>query len=128
MGKKRLSIIDDSLVDRAILAYMLESKYETDEAENGFEGIEKLMTKENHYDLVLLDLHMPILDGFHVLELMKENRLNKIPVIIITAESTEVNIFKTMQYKVADFICKPYDEKVIMPRIESVLLLKEVGG
>ena len=125
MADRRLLIIDDSMVDRAILAYMLEPKYKVDEAENGFEGMEKVLSKEREYDCILLDLHMPILDGFHVLQLLKENNVD-IPVIVITAESTEANIFKTMSYNVADFICKPYDSKVILPRLENILLEREI--
>ena len=124
MADKRLLIIDDSMVDRAILSYMLEPKYKVDEAENGF-LFEIRILRSGDFKIDHIAVHMPILDGFHVLQLLKENNVD-IPVIVITAESTEANIFKTMSYNVADFICKPYDSKVILPRLENILLEREI--
>ena len=72
MDYKRVLIIDDSEIDRSILKNILDTDYYVMEAENGFKGIEILLNRKNKIDCVLLDLHMPILDGFRVLELMKE--------------------------------------------------------
>lgn len=104
MANKKVLIIDDSEIDRSILKNILDEDYDIIEAENGFKGIETLLSRRRVIDGVLLDLHMPILDGFHVLELMKENGLSDIPVIIITSESTEQNLMKTVSYNIRDFI------------------------
>ena len=117
---KRLLIIDDSEIDRSILKKILELDFHILEAENGFKGIEMLWEKRNIIDGILLDLHMPILDGFHVLQLMKEQKIKDIPVIIITAESTEKNLLKTVPYNIKDFICKPFDKDMILNRLRSM--------
>ena len=118
MEYKRILIIDDSEIDRSILKNMLELDYHIEEAENGFKGIQILLERGKEIDGVLLDLHMPILDGFHVLELMKENGLSDIPVIIITSESTEKNLMKTVSYDIRDFICKPFDKDLVKSRLK----------
>jgi putative two-component system response regulator len=117
---KRLLIIDDSEVDRSILKKILEIDFHILEAENGFKGMETLLENRRRIDGILLDLHMPVLDGFHVLELMKENKITDIPVIIITAESTEQNLLKTLQYNIKDFICKPFDVDLIRGRMRTM--------
>lgn len=118
MDYKRVLIIDDSEIDRSILKNILDTDYYVMEAENGFKGIEILLNRKNKIDCVLLDLHMPILDGFRVLELMKENGLSDIPVIIITSESTEQNLMKTVSYDIRDFICKPFDKNLVRSRLK----------
>ena len=118
MKNKKVLIIDDSEIDRSILKNILDPDYDVIEAENGFKGIEILLARRRVIDGVLLDLHMPILDGFHVLELMKENGLADIPVIIITSESTEQNLMKTVTYNIRDFICKPFDRDMVKSRLE----------
>ena len=117
---KRLLIIDDSEVDRSILKKILEIDFHIMEAENGFKGMETLLENRRRIDGILLDLHMPVLDGFHVLELMKENKITDIPVIIITAESTEQNLLKTLPYSIKDFICKPFDVDLIRGRMRTM--------
>ena len=118
MANKKVLIIDDSEIDRSILKNILDEDYDIIEAEHGFKGIETLLSRRRVIDGVLLDLHMPILDGFHVLELMKENGLSDIPVIIITSESTEQSLMKTVSYNIRDFICKPFDRDLVKSRLE----------
>ena len=65
-------------------------------------------------------LPIPPLDGFHVLEIMKEKKLLDIPVIIITAESTEENLQKTLPYCIRDFICKPFKPDAILKRLKTM--------
>ena len=119
MDYKKLLIIDDSEIDRKILKNILDRDFMIFEAENGFKGLELMLEKHRDLDGVLLDLHMPVLDGFHVLELMKEKELYDIPVIIITAESTEKNLLKTVAYNIRDFICKPYEPDAIRNRLRT---------
>ena len=120
MNYKSLLIIDDSEIDRQILKHILDIDFMVYEAENGFKGLEIMLEKHKMLDGVLLDLHMPVLDGFHVLELMKEKGLYDIPVIIITAESTEQNLIKTLSYNIRDFICKPYEPSSIRDRLRTM--------
>lgn len=120
MDCKRLLIVDDSEIDRKILKNILDIDFLVYEAENGFKGLEIMIEKHKALDGILLDLHMPVLDGFHVLEIMKEKGLYDIPVIIITAESTEQNLIKTMEYNIRDFICKPYEPELIRNRLRTM--------
>ena len=126
MNYKRLLIIDDSEIDRQILKNILGIDFEIVEAENGFKGLEVLTDKSIRIDGVLLDLHMPIMDGFHVLELMKANNIMDVPIVIITAESTEENLIKTMEYNIRDFICKPFDQDLIRGRMRTMFHIKWV--
>ncbi|MBR4344507.1 MAG: response regulator [Lachnospiraceae bacterium] len=121
---KRLLIIDDSEIDRSILKNILEIDFDIIEAENGYKGLETILNKRKEIDGILLDLHMPVLDGFHVLQLMKENGIIEIPVIIITAESTEQNLVKTVSYNIRDFICKPFDKDLIRNRLRTMFHIR----
>ena len=119
MSEKRILIIDDSEIDRELLKNMLFLEYEVETAENGYKGVERVLKGAPKIEGILLDLHMPIMDGFSVLELLKVNGITDIPIVIITAESTEANLFKTYPYKIADFICKPYEPKAVISRLKK---------
>ena len=104
-----------------MLGHMLESLYEIEYAEDGEKALDTIKSeKHRELDGVRLDLHMPVLDGFHVLEIMKEKKLLDIPVIIITAESTEENLQKTLPYCIRDFICKPFKPDAILKRLKTM--------
>ena len=118
MFDKRILIIDDSETDREILSNMLIWEYLVETAEDGLQGLERLLKGTPEIDGILLDLHMPIIDGFGVLELLKSNGITNIPVVIITAESTSENLYKTFPYNIADFICKPYDPDTLLDRLK----------
>ena len=120
--RKRILIIDDSEIDREILSCILSIEdYEIDTAENGYLGLEKILKSNRPIDCIILDLHMPIMNGFSVLEIMKQNEVKNIPVVIMTAESTSENLMKTFPYNIADFICKPYEPELILMRLRNVL-------
>ena len=120
MFYKELLIVDDSEIDRQILKNILDKDFMIYEAENGFKGLEIMLDRHGKLDGVLMDLHMPVLDGFHVLEIMKEKGLYDIPIIIITAESTEKNLMKTVKYNIRDFICKPFEPTAIRNRLRTM--------
>ena len=88
MKRDTILIFEDNAIDRAILVELFQSDYKILEASNGKEGIELLNSHFASIAIVLLDNLMPIMDGFTVLEHLKErNILNKIPFIMLTAES-----------------------------------------
>ena len=120
--RKRILIIDDSEIDREILSCILSiDDYDIDTAENGYLGLEKILRARRPIDCIILDLHMPIMNGFSVLEIMKQNEVKNIPVVIMTAESTSENLKKTFPYNIADFICKPYEPELILMRLKKIL-------
>ena len=93
--KQKILIVDDSEMNRDILAVMLGSDYEILEAENGLEAIEILQQGMTDIDLILLDIMMPEMDGFDVLGFMKRSHMTEvIPVIMISSESSSSYILK----------------------------------
>ena len=107
MGRQQILIVDDEEVNRAILAEIFCDDYEIIEASNGGEAVQHLEANQNIV-LVCLDVVMPVMDGFDVLEYMKEHELiNKIPVILITGESVASSEGKAYDYGVADVMHKP---------------------
>lgn len=122
---KKILIVDDFEGNRELLADILEEFYEVDTAANGKEAISLIETKDD-YNLMLLDLMMPVVDGFSVLEFMQDRIKNdKFPIIIISGDSGAETEGRCLDYGVADFVAKPFKEKVILKRIENILSLRE---
>ena len=109
MTKQQILIVDDEEINRLILDGMFEGEgYDKLEAANGQEAIYHI---ENSHDivLILLDIIMPVLDGFKVLEYMQERKLlDEIPVILITSETIGDSEDRAYSYGVADVIHKPF--------------------
>lgn len=123
--KKEILIVDDSEIDRQILSNILWQDFHITEADSGYIGLEKMMDHSLHFDAVLLDVSMPILDGFSVMRIMQEKGIDSIPVILITAEATKENVLKAAGYNVTGFIRKPFDSKLILKRIHELFLMQE---
>lgn len=121
MIKKKLLIIDDSEIDREILKNILYNDFDIVETDNGYAGLEIILSGRPRVDAVLLDISMPVLDGFKVLQLMEENKIQDLPVVLITAEATKENVQKAVQYNVPNFIIKPFEPQTIMDRLNSIL-------
>ncbi|MCR4929925.1 MAG: response regulator [Lachnospiraceae bacterium] len=109
-----------------MLENILLCDYFVETAENGFKGMELILHGDKKIDCILLDLHMPIMDGFGVLELLKDSNVSDIPVIIISAESTSENLFKSFSFNAADFICKPFEPQTILERVAAALEKKKI--
>ena len=118
---KKILIIDDSEVDREVLKTILSEEFSTLEAENGSVGVEKILKNGNSLDAILLDVSMPVMDGFGVLKRLEENRVNNIPVFLITAEATRENVANAARYHISGFIRKPYDREEVLWRLETRL-------
>lgn len=119
--RKQLLIVDDSEIDREILKSVLYDDFDIIEAENGYAALELIMKKKDHIDGMLLDVSMPVLDGFSVLQFLKENHIDTIPIFLITAEATKDNVEKAVHYNVSEFISKPFDRENIIKRLKSKL-------
>jgi len=116
---KRLLIVDDSEINRELLKNILINDFDIIEADNGYSALEIIFKEKNFLDAILLDISMPILDGFNVLQLMKDNGITNIPVFMITAEATKPNVKKAVQFNVSDFIGKPFDSEEILRRLKT---------
>ncbi len=126
MDKQQILIVDDEEVNRAILHSMFrneEQEYELIEAENGQQAIE-LIEKCSNLVLIMLDLVMPVKDGFGVLEYMKEQELlDRIPVILITSEAVQDSEDKAYSYGAADVIHKPFYPHIVKKRSKNIIEL-----
>ena len=122
--KKKILIVDDSELNRAILAGMLEDQYDLMEACNGLEAVSTLRQYGHLIDLVLLDVVMPDMDGFDVLAVMnKYHWIQDIPVIMITAETAPSSMERAFALGVNDFITRPFDMFIVRQRIANTLAL-----
>lgn len=123
--KRHVLIVDDEMINREILGSILGTLYEVTFAENGQEALDKLHEPDSDFSLILLDLLMPVLDGFGVIAKIHEDEtLKRIPVIVMTSEK-EAEV-KSIKLGAADFITKPYDmPEVILARCERIIQLSE---
>ncbi|MBP5431683.1 EAL domain-containing response regulator [Ruminococcus sp.] len=118
-------IVDDELIEREMLGAMLNESYEVIYASNGVSALEIIKHEKTSLSIILLDLHMPKLDGYSLLKILRsDSELWRIPVIVLTSEkNAEV---KSLQLGAADFISKPYEvPEIIRARIEHSIELSE---
>ncbi|MBQ9515333.1 MAG: EAL domain-containing protein [Ruminococcus sp.] len=123
--KRRVLIVDDEMINRELLGAMISATYDVDFAENGKDALDKLRAPDAHYSLILLDLLMPVLDGFEVIKACHADEfLRRIPIIVMTSEKSAK--VKSIRMGAADFITKPYDmPEVILARCERIIELSE---
>ncbi|MSU63811.1 MAG: response regulator [Pedosphaera sp.] len=127
MGPKILTV-DDSKTIRLIIAKAFKSfDCEVLEASNGVEGL-AIASKEKP-DIIILDLTMPIMDGYETLTKLKSDpELKGIPVIMLTAEAGRENVLRIAKQGVRDYLVKPFKEDVIIDRVGRVIDLKPKGS
>lgn len=125
MNKETVLVVDDVEMNRIILEDILENHYHIEHASNGIEAISCLFSAAVMPSIVLLDIMMPEMDGFEVLELMKNNPLTqKTPVIFITAADASTNESKGLSMGAVDYIPKPFDPEVVKVRVSNQIKLK----
>ena len=124
-GKRQILVVDDEQINREILGFMLQDEYDVLYAADGEEALDMIRSHVHTLSLVLLDLMMPKLDGFHLMDILRsDDELKHIPYIVLTSEkSAEVNSLKN---GASDFIAKPFDQpEVIQARIQRTIELAE---
>lgn len=120
----KILIVDDSAMNRAILADMLDEQYEVLEAENGMEAVKLLQTNGTEISLVLLDIIMPEMDGFEVLAMMNRYHwIEEIPVIMISAENSHSVVERAYELGATDYISRPFDEVIVCRRVINTIML-----
>lgn len=123
-SRYRILIVDDSEMNRMILSEMLKGEFEILEAENGSVCLDMLSRYEMKISLILLDIVMPGMDGFGVLEYMNRNNLIKdIPVIMISGEDSGEVIKRAYEMGVSDYIKRPFDMEVVHRRALNTIKL-----
>lgn len=122
--RPEILIIDDSKMNRELLSAILGDKFNISEAENGEEGIAEIRQRGTGIALVLLDIIMPVADGFAVLDYMTRNHwTDDIPVIIISSEASETAVRRAYEMGVSDYISRPFDARVVLRRVNNTIKL-----
>lgn len=123
-SKQKILIVDDSEMNRAILSEMLGNEYEIIEAENGEQAVAVLHKHSVEISLVLLDIVMPVMDGYEVLTIMNSERwIEDVPVIMISSETETEYIERAYELGVTDFISRPFDSWIVRRRVVNTILL-----
>ena len=121
---KKILIVDDSEINRSLLSDMLSDEYEILEAENGMEASAILHDREQEIALVLLDIMMPVMDGFETLVVMNKNGwIKDVPVIMISAENVPSYVDRAYDLGVQDYISRPFDERTVRRRVINTIIL-----
>ena len=122
--RTRILIVDDSQMNREILREILNEDFRILEAENGEECLSMLHQYGTSIALVLLDLVMPVMDGFEVLSYMnRDHTIEDIPVIMISSEDSEASIRRAYEMGVSDYVSRPFDAKVVNRRVYNTIKL-----
>lgn len=123
-GRDLILIVDDIEVNRLILEEILKDKYDTEAAEDGKMAVSLMLSGKVKPSIVLLDIMMPEMDGYEVLEVMKNNPLTEhIPVIFITAADASLNETKGLELGAVDYIPKPFNPDIVKARVATHLRL-----
>lgn len=121
----KILIVDDEAKIRAVIReYAQFNHYETDEAEDGVSAVNKCLT--NDYDLVILDIMMPKLDGYSACKKIKSEK--DIPIIMLSARGEEYDKLFGFELGIDDYVVKPFSPKELMARVAAVLARKSKGA
>ena len=124
--KRKLLIVDDSLINKAILKKILDPEFKILTASNGQEALDILQIERLNIAIILLDINMPVMDGYEFLvEFKKLSISNNIPVIIQTHKDNDEDEVKALSLGANDFVTKPYNAKIILHRIKNLISFRE---
>ena len=123
-NKSQILLVDDSAMNRMMLTEILGDSYHVLEAENGRECMEKLRAEAGNIALVLLDINMPVMDGFEVLKAMNANHtIEDTPVIMISSEDSDAAIRRSYELGASDYVNRPFDARIVYRRVTNTIKL-----
>ena len=123
-NKSQILLVDDSAMNRMMLTEILGDSYHVLEAENGRECMEKLQAEAGNIALVLLDINMPVMDGFEVLKAMNANHtIEDTPVIMISSEDSDAAIRRSYELGASDYVNRPFDARIVYRRVTNTIKL-----
>lgn len=126
VGDKTILIVDDSELQRTALSYFLDRYYRTVEQTNGQEALEYLRLHSTDVSAILMDLNMPVMDGYTFLkEFQKDEILSMIPVLVLTSDNTPEEEAECLRTGATDFVAKPFNPDVLLSRIQRAIALHE---
>lgn len=122
--KNKILVVDDKGINRYMLGDIFREEYEVVEASGGQMAIDVMEADAANLAVVLLDIIMPVMNGFGVLDYMKKkNLLDRLPVVIVTDDDSEETSDRAFEYKVADLVVKPFAPKIIRRRVQNIIEL-----
>ncbi|MDR0751209.1 MAG: response regulator [Christensenellaceae bacterium] len=120
--KKKILVVDDIEINRIVLSDLFSDKFDVLEAENGEMALKALETHRHDISIILLDLVMPVMDGFEVLRrLNADGTIKNIPIILITSDNDEENTLMAYGLGVSDFIRKPFNPDIVLKRVYNTI-------
>lgn len=129
LSQEKILVVEDNELNRTMLLEILSGQYATLEAENGQAALNILQTHTDDVALILLDIVMPVMDGYTFLDILKkDSQLSLIPVIIMTQNASEDAEVAALSHGATDFIPKPYRPQVILHRVASIIHLRETAS
>ena len=122
--KSKILLVDDSKMNRMMLTEILGDGYHILEVENGRECLETLQAEAGNIALVLLDINMPVMDGFEVLKAMNANHtIEDTPVIMISSEDSDAAIRRSYELGASDYVNRPFDARIVYRRVTNTIKL-----
>lgn len=118
---KRILIVDDDLITRKTADYILTKEgYHVDAVESGNRALTKL--SQEYYDLVLLDIEMPVMDGFETLRYIRNNPPTKsLPVAFLTGDTSQDSVIQAATLNASGYIVKPFIPENLISRVQEIL-------
>ncbi len=127
--QKRILIVEDNEINRALLREILAQKYTVLEAENGQEALNVMKEYKEKISLILLDIIMPVMDGYTFLSIVKADPIfSAVPIIVTTQSDSESDEVAALAHGAADFVAKPYKPQIILHRVASIIHLRETAA
>ena len=126
---RTILVVDDNAINRQILSNALKSDYEILQAENGQEAMTLIERQYKTLSAVLLDIQMPVMDGFEVLRNVKGSLLlSQLPIIVVTGSEDDETRIKSLECGANDFVTKPYNPEIIRHCLRNNIALKETAS
>lgn len=121
---QKILVVDDAEWNRELLHEILKDEYMVEMAENGMQAMEKLQDAREEVAALLLDLHMPGMDGYAVIEAMKKQGIfQRFPVLVISSENTAAVENQCLELGISDFIHRPFEGSIVKNRIRNTVEL-----
>ena len=125
MKKQKILVVDDQSINRILLAKILENHFTVLQAENGLEAWNIVCKEKDSIQVILLDLIMPVMDGYAFLDKIKKSPFWEIPVIVASQDGGKESELKALKIGAVDFITKPYHPTIILQRIINTIAMRE---
>ncbi|MDD6190490.1 MAG: EAL domain-containing protein [Firmicutes bacterium] len=128
-NQKHILVVDDNEINREMLEMMLSEEYDIITAENGQEALDILRNSSVEISIILLDIIMPVMDGYAFLdEIKKDDELSLIPVIVMTQADAVEDEIAALTHGATDYVRKPYTIQVVKHRVASIINLRETAA